>query len=110
MESLNCLAPDYLSSNVILRSGIFNSYNLQVSGSDEQEDADTWGIKAFESIDHAKRLVKLRSLGVYTWELECFRSYMHDRQQYIRIGSEMSEMCKSTYRVPQGSILGPVLF
>ena len=35
---------------------------------------------------------------------------MHDRQQYIRIGSEMSGMCKSTLGVPQGSILGSALF
>lgn len=32
---------------------------------------------------------------------------MHDRQQYVRIGSEMSGMCKSTHGVPEGSILGP---
>ena len=35
---------------------------------------------------------------------------MHDRQQYIRIGSEMSGMCKCTFGVAQGSILGPALF
>ena len=35
---------------------------------------------------------------------------MHDRLQYIPIGSEMSEMCQSTHGVPQGSILGPALF
>ena len=32
---------------------------------------------------------------------------MHDRQQYVRIASEMSVMCK---QVPQGSLLGPALF
>ena len=63
--------------------------------------------KAFDSTDHAKLLLKLRSLGVSCTALEWFRSYMHDRQQYIRIGSEM---CQSTHGVPQGSILGPALF
>ena len=35
---------------------------------------------------------------------------MHDRQQCIRIGSELSGLCKSTHGVPQGSILGLALF
>ena len=34
---------------------------------------------------------------------------MHDRQQYVWIGSEMSGMRKSTDGVPQGAILGPAL-
>ena len=34
---------------------------------------------------------------------------MHDRQQCIRIGSELSGLCKSTHGVPQGSILGLAL-
>ena len=35
---------------------------------------------------------------------------MHDRQQYLRVGSEMSGMRKSTQGVLQGSLLGPALF
>ena len=35
---------------------------------------------------------------------------MHDRKQYLRVGSEMSGMRKSTQGVLQGSILGPALF
>ena len=35
---------------------------------------------------------------------------MHDRQKYLRVGSKMSEMRKSTRAVLQGSILGPALF
>ena len=35
---------------------------------------------------------------------------MHDRQQYLRVGSEMSEMRKSTQGVLQVSILGAALF
>ena len=35
---------------------------------------------------------------------------MHDRQQYLRIGSQMSGIRKSTHGLPQGSILKPALF
>jgi len=34
-------------------------------------------------------------------------TYIHDRQQYVRIGSEMFGMRESTHGVPQGPILGP---
>ena len=68
--------------------------------------------KAFDSycIDHAKLLVKVIPLGVSCTALQWFRSYVHRRQQYIRIGSEMSGMWQSTDGVPQGSIQGPALF
>ena len=65
--------------------------------------------KAFDSIDHAKMLVKMSSMGMSSLALEWVRSSMHDRQ-YIRIGSQMFGICKSTHGVPQGSILGPALF
>ena len=35
---------------------------------------------------------------------------LHDRQQYIRVGSEMCDMCQSIHRVPQRFILGPAFF
>ena len=54
--------------------------------------------KAFDSIDHNKLLSKLKSLGTSSFALDWFRSYLKDRRQYVRIGSE------------QGSILGPALF
>ena len=66
--------------------------------------------KAFDIIDHANLLTKLSSLGISSSALEWFTSYMHDRQQFLRVGSEMSGMRKSTHGVPQGSILGPALF
>lgn len=49
----------------------------------------------------AKFLAKLSSLGVSSLALEWFKSYMNDRQQNVRVGSEMYGMY-----VRQGSILG----
>ena len=66
--------------------------------------------KAFDSIDHAKLLHKLSLLGVSSWALEWFKSYLCERQQYVRIGCVASGVRTSSYGVPQGSILGPALF
>ena len=66
--------------------------------------------KAFDSIDHNKLLSKLKSLGTSSFALDWFRSYLKDRRQYVRIGSEHSTLCGLSHGVPQGSILGPALF
>ena len=66
--------------------------------------------KAFDSLKHATLLVKLQSLGLSHSALEWFRSYLSERSQYVRIGSEVSGLKNIIYGVPQGSIFGPALF
>ena len=65
--------------------------------------------KAFDSLKHATLLVKLQSFGLSHSALEWFRSYLSERSQYVRIGSEVSALENIVYAVPQGSILGPAL-
>ena len=66
--------------------------------------------KAFDSLDHGILLAKLQSLGLSHSALEWFRSYLSERSQYVRIGSEVSDLKHIAYGVPQGSILGPAIF
>lgn len=66
--------------------------------------------KAFDSLEHDTLLAKLHSLGLSHSALEWFRSYLSERSQYVRIGSEVSGLESITFGVPQGSILGPALF
>ena len=66
--------------------------------------------KAFDSIRHDILLSKLQSLDFSQCALDWFQSYLSDRQQCVRIGDAVSKVLPLEFGVPQGSILGPVLF
>ena len=66
--------------------------------------------KAFDIIDHDILLYKLSLYGIRGIALDWFRDYLTDRKQYIQIKNDESSTCNVMYGVPQGSILGPLLF
>ena len=66
--------------------------------------------KAFDSIRHDILLSKLRSIGLADSALAWFQSYLCSRKQVVRMGSTLSDPLTLSVGVPQGSILGPVLF
>ena len=66
--------------------------------------------KAFDTVNHSILLDKLSFYGIRGLPLKWFRSYLHERKFYVSIGESSSDVKFLSMGVPQGSILGPVLF
>ena len=66
--------------------------------------------KAFDTINHEILLTKLKFYGLDFSSLSWFTSYISNRKQYVSYEDEDSSMEYLSIGVPQGSILGPLLF
>jgi retron-type reverse transcriptase len=66
--------------------------------------------KAFDTVNHNILLNKLKNYGINGRMLKWFKSYLSQRNQAVSIGSEVSDFKNIDIGVPQGSILGPLLF
>ena len=66
--------------------------------------------KAFDTLDHGILLTKLVKYGFDPHTIFWFDSYLSSRKQYVKIDTAVSEEANIKLGVPQGSVLGPVLF
>ena len=66
--------------------------------------------KAFDTVHHGRLLNKLGQLGANTCVLKWFCSYLSQRKHKTLANNKLSDLTHVTFGVPQGSILGPLLF
>ena len=116
----------YLSENNILskyQSG-FRSFHSTVTALLEATDNWAFNIdrgyvnavvfldlkKAFDTVNHSILLSKLSSYGVKGIAYELLSSYLENRTQKCAVNGVLSKSCTLTCGIPQGTILGPLLF
>ena len=66
--------------------------------------------KAFDTVDHNILFSKLEKYGIRGLALNWIKSYLSEREQFVMFNGTESDRCINRCGVPQGSILGPLLF
>ena len=66
--------------------------------------------KAFDCCDHELLIAKLNAYGLTLPALKLMQYYLSNRKQITKINSSHSEWLEIIFGVPQGSVLGPLLF
>ena len=66
--------------------------------------------KAFDTVDHNILLEKIQHYGIRGIAHQWFKSDLENRKQFVSVSGAESELASVNYGVPQGSVLGPLLF
>ena len=66
--------------------------------------------KAFDTVNHDILIYKLATYGIRGTTLNWFRNYLTNHKQFTIVNDTKSDVLDITCRVPQGSVLGPLLF
>ena len=66
--------------------------------------------KAFDTVPHRRLITKLKGYNIHENTLNWIKNFLTDRKQQVKIGSATSEWSEVLSGIPQGSVIGPLLF
>jgi retron-type reverse transcriptase len=108
IENLSAYRSNYSTQHVILQAteAVKSSLDRRQCSGAVLTDLS----KAFDCLPHDLMIAKLNAYNVNKNDVELIASYLRGRQQRVKIGNQRSNWSYLKKGVPQGSILGPVLF
>lgn len=100
-------------SNLSTEDAIFNltnEINMSLNANKKNLSVFVDLAKAFDTIPHDRLLEKMESVGIRGDVNSLFQNYLFNRTQRVKIGNIYSQVRNTTIGIPQGTVLGPILF
>ena len=115
LESNKLLSSDHHAYRKYLSTttAMLQATDYIMTGVDENKFIATMSLdqtSAFDCVDHKLLLQKLVHYNLDNLSIKWISSYLSHRTNYVAIGSSTSHMYAMNYGVPQGSVLGPILY